>query len=90
MTYMKITRKSAELADIEGIMNADNAILFAREATRFLAEELPSEIKERFLSEAIVSILRASCTHTESRDTLDAAQKLLDMNHKTIGTPKGA
>ena len=90
MTYMKITRKSAELADIEGIMDADDAILFAREVTRFLAEELPSEIKERFLSEAIVSILRASCTHTESRDTLDAAKKLLDMNHKTIGTPKGA
>lgn len=89
MTYMKITRKSADLADIEGIMNADDAILFAREATKFLAEELPSEIKERFLSEAIVSILRASCTHTEARDTLDAAQKLLDMNHKAIGTPKG-
>ena len=30
-----------------------------------------------------------SCTHTEARDTLDAAKKLLDMNHKTIGTPKG-
>jgi hypothetical protein len=85
---MKITRKSADLAHIEGIMDADDAILFAREATRFLAEELPSEMKERFLSEAIVSILRASCTHTEAHDTLDAAKKLLDMNHKTIGTPK--
>ena len=89
MTYMKITRKIADLADIEGIMNADDAILFAREATKFLAEELPSEIKERFLSETIVSILRASCTHTEASNTLDASRKLLDMNHKTIGTPKG-
>jgi hypothetical protein len=90
MTYMKITRKSADLADIAGIMNAEDAILFARESTKFLAEELPSEMKARFLSEAIVSILRASCTHTEAHDTLDAAKKLLDMNHKAIGTPKGA
>lgn len=89
MTYMKITRKSIDSADIEGIVQADDAILFAREATRLLAEDLPSEMKEKFLSEAIVSILRASCSHTEARDTLDAAQKLLDMNHKAIGTPKG-
>ena len=89
MTYMKITRKSAELADIEGIMDADDAILFAREATRFLAEELPSEMKEKFLSEAIVSILRASCSHTEAKDTLQIAKQLLEMNHMAIGTPKG-
>lgn len=89
MGYMKITRKSIDSADIEGIVHADDAILFAREATRFLAEDLPSEMKEKFLSEAIVSILRASCSHTDAKDTLSAAKKLLDMNHKTIGTPKG-
>lgn len=89
MTYMKITRKSAELADIEGIMDADDAILFAREATKFLAEELPSEMKEKFLSEAIVSMLRASCSHTEAKDTLQTAKHLLEMNHVTIGTLKG-
>jgi hypothetical protein len=89
MGYMKITRKSADLADLEGIVNADDAILFAREATRFLAEELPSEMKERFLSEAIVSILRASCSHTDAKDTLEQVKRLLEMNHAAIGTPKG-
>lgn len=89
MTYMKITRKSIDSADIEGIVHADDAILFAREATRLLAEELPSEMKEKFLSEAIVSILRASCSHTEAKDTLETAKRLLEMNHIAIGTPKG-
>jgi hypothetical protein len=89
MGYMKITRKSIDSADIEGIVGADDAILFAREATHFLAEELPSEMKEKFLSEAIVSILRASCSHTEAKDTLQIAKQLLEMNHIAIGTPKG-
>jgi hypothetical protein len=89
MSYMKITRKSADSADIEGIVGADDAILFAREATRLLAEELPSEMKEKFLSEVIVSILRASCAHIEAKDTLEEARRLLEMNHAAIGTPKG-
>ena len=89
MGYMKITRKSIDSADIEGIVHADDAILFAREATRFLAEDLPSEMKEKFLSEAIVSILRASCSHTEAKDTLERAKRLLEWNHAAINTPKG-
>lgn len=89
MSYMKINRKSDDLADLEGIMNADDAILFARESTRFLAEELPSKMKEKFLSEAIVSILRVSCSHTEAEDTLERAKRLLEMNHAAIGTQKG-
>lgn len=89
MTYMKITHKSIDSADIEVIMQADDAILFAREATRLLAEDLPSEMKEKFLSEAIVSILRASCSHTEAKDTLERAKRLLELNHAAIGTPKG-
>ena len=89
MGYMKITRKSIDSADIEGIVGADDAILFARESTKFLAEELPSEMKEKFLSKAIVSILRASCSHTEAKDTLETAKRLLEMNHMAIGTPKG-
>jgi hypothetical protein len=89
MGYMKITRKSIDSADIEGIVHADDAILFAREATRLLAEDLSSEMKEKFLSEAIVSILRASCSHTEAKDTLEWAKRLLEWNHAAIGTPKG-
>lgn len=89
MSYMKITRKGIASVDIEGIVGADDAILFAREVTRFLAEDLPSEMKERFLSEAIVAILRSSCSHTEAKDTLERAKRLLEWNHAAIGTPKG-
>jgi hypothetical protein len=84
--FLKITLKDNERADIDGIANCDDAILMCRILCQTQAEQLSVSTKKEFLSEMIVSVLRATVSYSAGTEILSQASSLLFLNHSNLGS----
>lgn len=83
--HIKIESKGNGLADVSGIADCDDAILFCRAAADIMASPMDYTNRQKFLSEMLVSVLRATCGFQESLAVLAAANELLNKNREAIG-----
>ena len=83
--FLKITLKENQLADIEGIANCDDAILMCRILCQSQTEQLSLKTQKEFLSEMMVSVLRACVPYDVATDILNQTSSLLFLNDKILG-----
>lgn len=80
--HIIIKSTSPGRASVEGVCDCDDAILFCRVACDIMASPMAYEMRQKFLSEMMVSVLRATCGHKEGLEALDKARELLIANEK--------
>lgn len=83
--HIKIEAKGNGLADVSGIVDCDDAILFCRVTCDMMTSPMAYNDRQKFLSEMFVSVLRKTCKFREALEVICNTADLLNQNREMLG-----